>query len=165
MICWDGSIRTYWSPRAPLISPSIRFRSGEFWIIRDVTNTPVRAEGDTRMQHKPTREFVGQIYVFIDESHVDVWGRLIACPVIITLANFDCDGKTAGVLYVEVTGIFSSRSAKPGRGPFKGVCQSQKCISSSNQIKRLLSKKVRVRFNTPPLLNTSCIFVTCMSAH
>ena len=38
-----------------------------------------------------SREFVGQIIAFIDESHLDVCGRLKACPVIITLANFNSD--------------------------------------------------------------------------
>ena len=37
------------------------------------------------------RDFVGQIIEFIDESHLDNCGRLKACPVVITLANFNCD--------------------------------------------------------------------------
>ena len=37
------------------------------------------------------REFVGQIIAFIDETYLDVCGRLKACPVIITLANFNSD--------------------------------------------------------------------------
>ena len=66
------------------------------------------------------REFVGQIIAFIDESHVDICGRLKACPVIITLANFNCDvisGDDAKkvLLYVPLIDFTAAENKDKGR--------------------------------------------------